>query len=480
MPAVSNVAGKQWFPAINDVVSQIILLFILLVVSATSFAQEGSKLTIGSITIEGDKITHKPIILREIEFAEGDVMTEKELDEKIKKSRQNLLNRSLFNFVTISKDYKQDVCNILVSVVERWYIWPVPIVEYADRNFNVWWETKDVNRLDYGVDLRVENFRGRMENLNIIVKGGYDQLVLLKWQIPYLTKDQILGMGFEGGYQFNHEVAYATEFNGYKFFKTDNSYARKLGFASANLTFRPKFNFLHQVGVSFLNLNIADSVLLLNPNYTHGETEYNFFSLTYIYKHDFRDYKPYPITGYYFDFRFTKNGLGILSSDINQFTFDVSIDHYFKIWKRWSFAYGFSGRMTLTDNFQPYFLAGGIGLTGMEVRGYELSLINGQNIGIMKSNLKFTIIPKTNLNIKWIKTEKFSKLFYSLHANLFFDMGYAQDRFWNQNNPLNNQLLWGTGLGIDFVTYYDMVLRFEYAINKQGVTGLYVSMVAPI
>ena len=477
MPEKSIAIEGRLYASLRKIILQTL---VLLFVTNTAFAQENKTVTVGTITVEGDKITHKPIIYREIEFAEGDVLTEQELDEKIVKSRQNLLNRSLFNFVTISTDYEQDVCNILVSVVERWYIWPIPIVEYADRNFNVWWETKDFNRLNYGVDLRVENFRGRMENLNIIVKGGYDQLVKLRWQIPYLTKNQMLGMGFEGGYQFNHEIAYATEFNRYKFFKTDDSYARKLGFASANLTFRTKFNFLHQFGVGFVNLNISDSVLLLNPNYTYGETEYNFFSLTYIYKHDFRDYKPYPLTGYYFDVRLTKNGLGILSSDINQFTFDVNIDHYFKIWKRWSFAYGLSGRMTLTDNFQPYFLAGGIGLTGMEIRGYELSLINGQNIGIMKSNLKFTIIPKTNLNIKWIKTEKFGKLFYSLHANLFFDMGYAQDRFWYQNNPLNNQLLWGTGLGIDFVTYYDMVLRLEYSVNKQGVTGLYLSMVAPI
>lgn len=172
MPEKSIAIEGRLYASLRKIILQTL---VLLFVTNTAFAQENKTVTVGTITVEGDKITHKPIIYREIEFAEGDVLTEQELDEKIVKSRQNLLNRSLFNFVTISTDYEQDVCNILVSVVERWYIWPIPIVEYADRNFNVWWETKDFNRLNYGVDLRVENFRGRMENLNIIVKGGYDR-----------------------------------------------------------------------------------------------------------------------------------------------------------------------------------------------------------------------------------------------------------------------------------------------------------------
>jgi len=459
-----------------------LLLIITLLVSigSHSFSQSYSNITVGSVSVEGDKITHKPIIIRELEFSEGEVLTEKELDDKIIRSRQNLLNRSLFNFVTIEKNCNNGICNISVTVIERWYIWPIPIVEYADRNLNVWWETKDFSRLNYGLDLRVENFRGRMENLNIILRGGYDQTIGLRWQLPYLTKNQIFGMGFEGGYVRNHEIAYATENNKYKFYKSENSYARQLGYASANVTFRPKFNFLHSLSLGFVHIKIDDSVLFYNPNFTHGDTEYDFFTLSYNYKHDFRDFKPYPLTGYYFDIKISKTGLGILSDEINQLNFDFSLDHYFNIWKRWHFAYGFNGRLVLTDNFQPYFLAQGIGLSGFDIRGYELYLINGQNLGVFKSNLKFTIIPTTDFTIKWIKSEKFNKVFFALYSNLFFDMGYAQDKFWYQNNPLNNQLLWATGIGIDFITYYDSVLRLEYSINKQGRTGLFISLVAPI
>ncbi len=457
-----------------------LIFIILFLIGFYSFAQQDNKITVGTIVVTGDKVTHKSIILRELEFVEGDIITENILNKKIINSQQNLLNRSLFNFVTITKDCHNGLCDILVDVVERWYIWPIPIIEYADRNINVWWENKDWSRINYGIDLREDNFRGRMETLNIIIKSGYDQLYKLKWQIPYLTKNKVLGMGFEGGYQLNHEIPYASENNKYLYYKSDDGYARKMGFASANLTFRPQFNFLHQFAMGFTNINITDSVLYYNPEYTPSGTKYNFFSLNYIYKHDFRDYKPYPLKGYYFDINILKTGLGILSKDINEFTFKVNIDHYFNIWKRWNFAYGLSGQLNLNSNSQAYFLAGGIGLYGFDVRGYELYLVNGQNIGTLKSNLKFTIIPRTNLNIKWIKTEKFGKFFYALYANIFFDMGYAQDKFWYNNNPLNNQLLWGTGVGIDFITYYDVVLRFEYTINKQNLSGFYISLVAPI
>lgn len=457
------------------------LIFIIIYsIGYNCFAQEVSQITIGKISIEGNKITHKHIIMRELEFAKGETMQEEALNEKIIKSRQNLLNRSLFNFVNISKNCNNKFCDIVVSVTERWYIWPVPLVEYADRNINIWWENKDWSRINYGVDLRVENFRGRMENLNIIVKGGYDQLYKLKWQIPYLTKNQIFGMGFEGGYQLNHEIPIATKNNRSEYYKTDDAYARKLGFASANLTFRPKYNFLHQIGLNFTHINIADSVLFYNPNYAFSGTEFNFFSINYIYKHDFRDYKPYPLKGYYFDIQIMKLGLGIISKEVNEFIFDVNIDHYFNIWKRWNFAYGLHGGVSFTNNHQAYFLAGGIGKNGFDVRGYELYIIDGQNIGTLKTNIKYTIIPKKYMKIKWIKTEKFSKVFYALYANLFFDMGYAQDKFWHEKNPLNNHLLWGTGIGLDFITYYDIVIRLEHTINKQGRMGFYISLVAPI
>lgn len=456
------------------------MIFLLTLLSQSVFPQKEVKIKVGKISVIGDKITHKPIIIRELEFYEGDELSEEELDKKILKSKQNLLNQSLFNFVFIEKKQTTNIVNIEVRVIERWYIWPIPLLEYADRNINVWWETKDFSRLNFGIDMGIENFRGRKEYLNIIAKAGYDQLYSINWQIPYINKKKTFGMGFSGGYKLNHEIAISTQDNKYTFYKTSTSFARKMGMMGTNFTYRPGFRFLHQVDLSFFHLQVKDSILIINPDYTYGENKYNYFKLNYTYKHDYRDYKAYPLKGYYFDIQLTKIGLGIFSNDVNQIMMDVNVDHYFNVYNRWNFAYSLRGRISYTNDFQPFFLVQGIGLNGFDIRGYELYVITGQNIGVFKSNLKFSIVPMRDFQIKWLKSDKFSRVFYGLYANLFFDMGYANDKYYYKGNPLSNQLLWGTGIGLDFVTYYDIVIGLSYAINKQQQKGFFISLVAPI
>ncbi|MCF6342897.1 MAG: hypothetical protein L3J31_08850 [Bacteroidales bacterium] len=434
---------------------------------------------VGKISITGNKITKDHIIIRELEFFSGEQLLAGKLEKRLLQSRQNLMNRSLFNFVTISKHEKGGVLDITVEVVERWYIWPIPRFSFADRNVNAWLESKDFSRLNYGLDIRVENFRGRMEFLNFIVQGGYDKKFAVKWTIPYLTKNQVFGMGVFTGFQLNRLYNYATEDNKLVYFDAGNEYALQQLFGQLDFTFRPKFRYLHTASVGINHAQFNDSLLTLNPSLTYGETVYNYFILNYIYKHDFRDYAPYPLKGYYFDVGLKKTGLGILNDEVNIWAFSFTFDHYLQLHKRWFFAYNVS-LMYSSDGFQPYFLTTGFGFNGMNIRGYERYAIDGQRLGLVKSNLKFELIPRNVHTIPWIKTEKFSKVFYALYANLFFDMGYAADDLYFENNPLSNQLLFGGGLGIDFVTYYDLVFRFEFSINKQGNTGFNIGLVAPI
>lgn len=471
----------RWFAALSI---YLILTFLNQEINAQQISDSSlqnhiDSVSISKIVIEGNKITRDKIILREIEFRQGERISINDLDSLIIKSSQNLMNRSLFNFATITKETDGDQCVTKVDVTERWYIWPIPIIEFADRNFNAWWETRDFNRLNYGIDLRVENFRGRMEQLNFIVQFGYDKKLAAKWTIPYLTKNQVFGMSVYGGYQLNNEIAYGLEDNKPVFYSPADGYAQQWGFGSVDFTFRQKFNFLHTITLGLDHYRFADTILLIDPGFANKKSIFGFLSFGYLYKQDFRDYKPYPLIGYYFDAGILKQGLGVFDSEVNLWTISFVFDQYINIRKRWYFAYNFSGQFSNKTEI-PYFLRPGIGYKGMEIRGYEYYVVNGQHIGVFKSNIKFEIIPRKVHRIKWIKTEKFGKIFYALYANLFFDLGYAYS---NQNDPDNryaNQLLFGTGLGIDFVTYYDLVIRFEYTLNKQGNHGFFINLVAPI
>jgi outer membrane protein assembly factor BamA len=190
----------------------------------------------------------------------------------------------------------------------------------------------------------------------------------------------------------------------------------------------------------------------LNPELTPGNSTYNYLSLDYTYKQDFRDSKQYPLNGYYFDVGFEKTGFGILSDEINFWSAAFTFDQYFPLYKRLYFAYNLTARYTNGDG-QPYFLTSGLGTNGLYIRGYELFVIPGQQFLVFKSNVKYQIIKPTDINIKWIKTQKFSKLFVALYSNIFFDVGYASDKLYYLENSFTNQLLWGAGFGLDLVSY---------------------------
>lgn len=439
-----------------------------------------SIVTINSITLHGNKITKDRIIYRELEFKVGNTFTVSKLDSLIVSSRSNLLNRSLFNFVTIKKNTEGNLVNIDVNVVERWYIWPIPIFQFADRNINAWIDKRNFSRLNYGLDLRVENFRGMMEELNIILQFGWDIVAGVEWKIPYLTKNQIVGMKIDAGVKLNHSIAVETFDNKEVVYNSGASYAQQNIYSHLALTLRPGFNFLHSFEVGFQKFTFQDTIFSINPDFGDENADYTYFSGSYSIKIDYRDYKPYPLKGYYFDASLSMLGFGLFDNDVNSIYIAGSFDQFIKIYKKIYFAYNLSGFVSTTHPRRPYFIKTGLGYFPYNIRGYELFVVDGQNIGIAKTNLKYEIIPPTKFKIPWLRSTKFSESFIAIYANVFFDMSYVEDIYATPQNPLANQLLYGTGVGLDFITYYDMVLRLEYAINKQNNKGFFISFVAPI
>ncbi|MDR0713576.1 MAG: hypothetical protein LBF89_04865, partial [Bacteroidales bacterium] len=68
----------------------------------------------------------------------------------------------------------------------------------------------------------------------------------------------------------------------------------------------------------------------------------------------------------------------------------------------------------------------------------------------------------------------------TLYAKLLYDIGYVHNSYRNELNTLANTFLWGSGAGLDLVTYYDIILHCSYAINKMGKGGFYFGIKAPI
>jgi outer membrane protein assembly factor BamA len=440
---------------------------------------------IDSIGLTGNKITREVIILREIIFNPGDLVEERKLDSLILRSRENLINTLLFNFVEISKSYSSadsSGVNILINVTERWYIWPTPILKLSDRNFNVWWQTKDLSRLSYGFFIDWQNFRGRKENLILRFQWGYDRFLSLQYLIPYLNRKKTLGMGFGAGFSKQKETAYRTYSNKQEFYKDTLTFARQEAFAFGQFLVRKGIYNSHLFELRFDERHFSDSLIHQNINYTiDSATRVRYLSFNYQFKSDHRDYKSYPLKGYYLDFSLIKHGLwNFKSNTLNTFNIQGTFRKYFELHPRIFFATGLNGMVSA--GLQPYFILGGIGYDRDIVRSYEYYLVDAQHFAILKNNFKFALIPYKIRQISFIRSEKFSRVFYALYLNIFLDAGYGdyhQD-FGKESNDLQNALLLGYGTGIDFVTYYDVVMRLEFSINLMNETGIFLHFRAPI
>jgi outer membrane protein assembly factor BamA len=445
-----------------------------------------STLMVGRITILGNKVTHDKIILRELVFWTGQRVSPGEVDTLVKRSEENLINTSLFNFASVvirKAGIRCDSLEAEVRVVERWYIWPVPVFDLGDRNFNVWWETRDLSRLSYGLAINWQNFRGRKETLKATVRLGYDQLYAVDYYKPNTNPAQTVGLGFGAGYASNHEVSYISSGNKQQFYREESGPARQDIFGYVRLTYRKNIHNTHEFRLGYNKMFFSDSLLLKNPSYSPGQAEQpGYLSMNYIFKSDYRDYHPYPLTGYYFDVELGRQGMDALDGSGMGITYILStFRSYWQMRPRWYAASGLNCKFSI-PGAQPYFLTWALGYGRDFIRGYEYYVVDGQRFGIWKNEIKFALVPRQVREIGMLRSVKFSKIHYALYLNAYTDLGYARndDPSIKEGNDLQNQLLAGYGFGLDFVSYYDIVIRLEYSFNQMGENGIFLHFRAPI
>jgi len=143
----------------------------------------GQKLIINNIIIKGNKKTKDQIVFRELTFKINDTISNIDMEIEINRSRENLLNTSLFNYVTITFDVNQSqFSTVTILVDERWYIWPSITLNYADRNFSAWIKNGDISKSNYGIAIDRNNFRGCNENLKFALILGYEKQISISYK----------------------------------------------------------------------------------------------------------------------------------------------------------------------------------------------------------------------------------------------------------------------------------------------------------
>ncbi len=457
----------------------LLFLFFCSLLSSIS-AQE--LLKISSITIKGNSKTKESIIHRELSFAAGSKISPEDLALQINTSKANLTNLKLFNFIDITSKNNNNTVDITINLVERWYIWPYPIFEISDRNFNSWWKEfqasnySDFSHLNYGVFFNWENFRGRNELLKIKIRRGFKEHYLFSYKMPYLNKSKTLGISTDLQLFRRKSTFYNTINNKLEYYKNDNNYTSKDYAAITQLSYRKGLHQTHTLKFSYFNSIIDKNITTLNPNYLgNNKDKAYYFRLGYQTIYEKRDNSTYPLQGHFLSFSINKYFKGSTSTDHLSASFKA--EKHFNLRPKLYLGSSFKAK-TSTEGKQPYHTQKALGFDDY-IRGYEYYVVDGQQYWLSKSALKYAIIEKTNFNIPYLKMKQFNKSYYSLYISIFSDLGYVKNNELQPSNTLNNSLLWSKGIGLDYVTYYDKLLRIEYSINHLGEKGVFLHFSNP-
>ena len=429
-------------------------------------------LTIGGIHITGNRITRLHIILRETTFKIGDKLLRSELKQKLYETRNLIYNTGLFvdDSVFINQEDKGTVA-IEITVKERWYFFPLPYFILVDRNFNQWWvqEKGSLSRVNYGVKISENNLTGRNDKLTVWLIDGYNRQVSLRYSLPYINRSLTQGINIGFTYSSQHDLNYATsDQNKQLFVELQNEYARVFKRVDLSYTYRPNIKIRHLFRIAYNNESIADSIQQLNPlYYPNQQKQISYVDFNYNFRYTNADYNAYPTKGFIGEAFLYKRGLDRATNLWQAGIHEIFASHL----TRTSF-FQLEAAATIKSPFANYFINQALfGYGYYTLRGMEYYVVDGKSGALGKLTLYkelFSYIYKTPF-----RTKTHDKIPFRVYLKAYTDAGYCYNPFVS-NNYFNNKLMHTWGIGLDIVSIYDLVIRFEYSFNQLGDNGLYL------
>ncbi len=434
-----------------------------------------TQIQIGNIYILGNEKTRDEIILRELDFSQGDQLTVGELSKKLILDQQKITNTRLFITVEIVPLFlDNNQVEILVRVQERWYIFPIPIFKLADRNFTEWWvnQNRDFSRVNYGAQVNHTNLTGRNDRFRVRAQFGFAQLFNLRYALPYINREQTVGISFSTTYTTTKTLSYASSGHIQEFLQSEDILRKSFSFGTG-LTYRPSFFTRHSFSLGYSRQRIAQEISDLSINYFANNREIQkFVQASYTFTVDKRDFIAYPLTGNYFQLQLSQIGIGVFD-DLNMFASRLTYSRFSQLSDRVYLA----GRAAIFQNFDnrvPYSNRSGFGYRPDFVRGYEQYVIESNQLMSFRGSTRWKILEGQKELNKRSMIDQFRTLPYAFYLKIFADAGYSGNPLLSsENNFFNREWIGSIGVGVDIVTYYDFVLRFEYSINREGNRGFF-------
>ena len=434
------------------------------------------KLRVRNVYIVGNRKTKDYIILREMELKPDGYVTISNLIDALEKDRQHIFNTTLFLEVKVEPIIVSAFeFDISVIVKERWYIFPLPELQFVDGTLNEWLAKYkgDLNRLNYGAKFTHYNLTGRKDQLRLHVLSGYTRTLSFNYKAPYSNAALTNGFSVGGGYYQNREIVYKTSYDNEVMFYKKRDFVRNLWEIQLGYSIRRGIKITHSFNLNYTHVNIDDSIISQKYNrayFNKPTSKAGYIDLFYTLQYSDVNNVLYPLTGYSASLGLGKRGLGF-TGGINSFSLGIEFNKYWALGNKWYASTQFQGNIKLPFE-QAYINQQALGYNNTYVRGMEYKIIDGVAYAISKFNLKRELFD-FSINTIFKKSKTLNKIPFRIYAKTFADMGY------NYNKPdfvsrLNNTFLGSAGVGLDIITFYDMQIRIEYSVNQLGQKRLFL------
>ncbi len=398
-------------------------------------APSDSTVVVKEIRIEGNEKTKAYVILREMESKVGEPLSAEEL----KLDEQRVYNLQLFNRVDIGYYVEGNEATVIVSVHERWYFFPFPVLGFKYR---------EIKNLYYGAGVAHLNFRGRNEKLSAAFALGFDRWIDVTYQNPKITSDDDIFV------RLSADAARLQNLRPDRGFYDQEKYA-------GNLLLGKRFG-LHQTlsGWIYYEVWLVPTDVPDGTISSSGRDAFPTFGIGYTY--DSRNLREYPTDGRYISLQVSKSGL--TTSGVNFFRYGYDLRGYFPTFWGTSFGMRTFGTFSAGPGIPPYrYLYYGY---DERIRGHFNRIQEGEHIVGGFLELRIPILSPRYFTFPYAIFPEFSLWRYGVYAGIFADAG----KTWYRYEPFHEKSWYtGFGAGIHFLLPYSFVVRTEYALNGEGV-----------
>jgi outer membrane protein assembly factor BamA len=425
-----------------------IFLFILFISILKTFAQgkDSTVITgtysvkIDTIIIRGNNITEDFIILRELTFKQGDTLT----DKKASYNKDRVYSLDLFNQVKIFPvNYKNKIIAV-IDIVESWYIWPIPFAELKNG---------DWNKISYGLDLAVKNFRGMHETVRIKAGFGYDPSLTLDYIIPILNYKQNI--------YFDAQLSYNSIENKSLIAQQQYGAVFDQKMINAQITVGKRISLFHNISITAGYNYIETPLYFLGINASDQRIDRVLFcGAGYVF--DTRDLAQFPRNGIYSSLGVIMKGLGLNDINYQVYTFDFREYRplFWDIFGKWRFT----TRLTSGKEI-PYYDYSVLGYQE-HIRGYLHDVLEGNDYLLTSLEFFHPLIKDKNINLDFIPVvpKQFLSYRVALYTEIFGDAGAVKQR----DKSLGiRDFDSGFGFGFTLLILPYEILRMELAFNEK-------------